>query len=122
MERNPWDRFISLYYFINNTEPRPSITEFLESKWANFLPHRGYYLYTIKSQIAVDKICLYENLIEDLEEVRKNCNLPEKLSLPRANSSTRKDPRNYREILNKDQADKIGKIFMKEIELFGYEF
>lgn len=122
VERNPWDRFISWYYYMHIKEQRPSISEFLESKLSDFLPHRGYYLYTIDDEVVVDKICSYENLAEDLEEVRIRCDLPEKIVLPKANASTRKDRRSYREILTEEQAEKIREISSKEIALLGYEF
>ncbi len=76
----------------------------------------------INDKIAVDKVCLYENLAEDLEEVRIRCGLPEKLVLPRVKGSHRKDRRSYREILSKEDAEKIRELSRKEIELFGYEF
>ena len=46
-ERNPWDRVISLYYWVYKTEPRPSIAEFLDSDIPQRLKKRGYYNYTI---------------------------------------------------------------------------
>lgn len=122
VERNPWDRMISCYYWWNKTEPRPGISEFLKSRGSLSLQRRGRDLYTINGKIVVDKICLYENLEEDLEKVRIRCGIPEKLTIPNAKSSTRKDRRSYREILDKDQAEKIRELASREIALFGYEF
>jgi len=120
--RNPWDRLLSYYFWRNKSEPRPGISEFLESKWHANLLTFGINLYTDIDKIVVDKICLYESLEEDLEEVRLRIGLPEKLVLPRANASTRIDTRSYREILTRDQAEKIRELSRREIALFGYEY
>jgi len=45
-ERNPWDRTISLYYWLNQSEPRPSISKFINSEDILFLKKRGYITYT----------------------------------------------------------------------------
>ena len=122
IERNPWDRCISLYYWCNQSDPRPTISEFISSNAPLRLKKRGYELYTIDGRLAVDKVCRFENLSEELEEVRKQVGIPEKLDLPRAKSKYRKDKRNYRDIL--EEADKaiIADLFHHEISLFGYEW
>jgi hypothetical protein len=120
IERNPWERFISMYYWMHKTEPRPSLTEFMNSEPPQWLKKFGFDIYTIDGQIAVDKICLYENLEEELEQVRLRLNIPEKLKLPQAKAQYRIDKRNYREILNDEQVREIGEMFQQEISLFGY--
>jgi hypothetical protein len=121
-ERNPWDRFISLYYWHCRSEPRPTISAFLDSDMPLKLKKRGFELYTINGEIAVDRVCLYENLTEELENIRLRLGLPEKLEIPRAKATFRKDRRSYRDILNEAQATKIGALFSEEITLFNYEF
>jgi hypothetical protein len=122
VERNPWDRLISYYFWRNKSEPRPSISEFLESETPLRLQSRGIDLYTIDGKVAVDKICLYEDLTEELEQVRLKCNLPERIILPNAKGSHRKDRRDYREILNQEQVEKIRELFKREIALLGFEY
>jgi hypothetical protein len=87
-----------------------------------WLKKRGYEVYTIDGEIAVDRVCLFENLKEELERIRVLLALPESLTLPRAKSSFRSDKRHYRDILGDDERDKIGQIFAEEISLHGYEF
>jgi hypothetical protein len=120
--RNPWDRMISYYYWRNNREPGKTFEEFLNSKRPLKLKRDGIDLYTIDGEIAVDMVCRFESLEEDLEKVRIRCGLPEKIALPNAKGSHRKDRRGYREILNKEQAEKIRELSSKEIALFGYEY
>jgi hypothetical protein len=121
-ERNPWDRLISLYYYKNRSEPRPTISEFLESGIPNILKRRGFQCYTINGEVVVDKVCLFENLKEEIESIRVHLGLPERIKLPRAKSSFRKDKQSYREILGEDEIDKIRELFRDEIALFGYVY
>jgi hypothetical protein len=120
VERNPWERFISLYYWMCQSDPRPTISEFLESETVLALKKYGFDVYTIDGQVAVNKICLYENLEEDLEQVRLLLHIPEKLQLPLAKTQYRKDKRSYRDILDEKQIRKIERMFSQEISLFGY--
>lgn len=121
-ERNPWDRFISYYYWCNQSEPRPTIAEFLDSNPLWSLKKTGFLLYSIENKIAVNKVCLYEKLNEELEQVRIQIGLPEKLKLPRAKSSHRKEKRSYSQILDEAQKKQIEEVFSEEISLFGYKF
>lgn len=121
-ERNPWDRVVSLYHWICRTEPRPALAEFVKSAALLGLKGRGFGAYTIDGSVAVDRVCRYEALEEELESVRVHCGLPERLSLPRAKGSTRSDRRHFREILDPDSRDRIGSLFAEEIRLFGYAY
>ncbi len=121
-ERNPWDRVISLYYWRCKSEPRPTISEFLESGVPLILKRRGIKIYTINGQIAVDKVCRYEAINEELEAIRTQVGIPEKLDLPHAKSKSRKSKKSYRGLLDEEQQAKIAELFQDEISMFGYEF
>ena len=123
--RNPWDRVISQYYWRQKNLPEeemPSIMEFLDSKHTQSLLRKGFGLYTLKGAVAVDKICRYESLVEDLEEVRLHLGLPDPLELPKAKSGIRKDKRHYNEVLSEAEKNRIAELFKDEIQLIGYEF
>jgi hypothetical protein len=119
-ERNPWDRVVSYYYWRYGGRPRPPISEFVQSGEANVV--KGFELYTIAGEIAVDCVYRYERLGEAMEEIRDRVGLPETPSLPRAKSSYREDRRSYREILSDQDRYKIAKVFAREIAHFGYEW
>ncbi len=121
-ERNPWDRFVSMYYWRCRSGSQPSISEFIESDTIFELKKRGFRLYTIDGKIALDKVCRFENLSEELEAIRVRLGVPAPLELPHAKSGHREDKRNYCDILNEDQRNRIAKIFSEEIELFEYEY
>ena len=120
-ERNPWDRVISQYYFRCRSGSRPTISEFVGSKQTLSLKRKGFDLYTIDGQVAVDKVCRFENLSEELEVIRKQFGIPEKLELPRAKAGYRKDKRSYRDILGEEEKVKIAELLRDEINLLGYE-
>jgi hypothetical protein len=122
VERNPWDRVVSLYYWQNRTEPRQPFSAFVQSDAPLSLKRKGFDLYTIDGRVAVDKICRYENLSEELEAIRTRLGIPEKLDLPHAKSRFRKEKESYRDIYGEKEKEKIAELFSDEIKLFGYEF
>lgn len=122
IERNPWDRVISLYYYRNRREPRPTMAEFLRSGAPSVLKRLGIELYSIDGEVAVDRVCLFEELQDELEEVRQGLGLPEPLDLPRAKASYRKDRRHYRESYGKEERAMVEELFSQEIALHGFEF
>lgn len=121
-ERNPWDRVVSFYYWRCRSGKSPTITEFLESSTIQKLKRRGIGIYTLNGQIAVDKVCQYSALDKELEAIRNQLGIPEKLVLPHAKSGFRKDRRGYRELLNTSDKEKIAKLFSDEISNFNYKF
>lgn len=121
-ERNPYDRVISHYYWCNRSEPRPPLSSFIHSPRALTLKRRGYEVYTLGGQVAVDRICRFEAIAEELEEVRKTIGLPEPLVLPHAKARHRADSRSYREVLGKEERDWVAQTFGDEMRLLGYHF
>ena len=122
-ERNPWDRVISAYYWKSASRvQRHSLSDFVDSPKILSLKQRGIGAYTIDGKVAVDRVCRFESVTEDLEEVRSLLKLPEPLDLPFAKSASRQDKRSYREILSDAERDKISKLFAEEIALMGYAF
>lgn len=119
-ERNPWDKVVSQYYWSNPKEPRPSLDEYIQSGGATRC--MSFELYSERSEILVDKVFLYENLSEALSEIETRLSLPQKLILPNAKGSFRKDKRSYREIITPEGREKIARIAAREIAHFGYEW
>lgn len=127
-ERNPWDRAISYYYFIAEqrrirNKPVPQLSDFILSGGLLPLKQKGIENYMINKEMAVDRVCLYENLSAELQYV---CNhkigITDEIILPRAKGSFRKDRRHYRDILGTGERDYIADLFSDEIRLFGYSY
>jgi hypothetical protein len=120
-ERNPWDKAISRYFHgTRKGEPRPSLLEFLRSEDPNKLSNFG--IYSIDGDLAVDHVGLYENLDSELERIVALLNLPEKISLPRAKATFRKDRRHYRDVMGPEERSMIERVCAREIARFGYSF
>lgn len=122
IERNPWDRVVSSYYWRHKTEPRPTMTEFLRRGGHLILKRKGIELYQIDGVDAVHRILRYEHLADEMEDVRRHLGLSAPLDLPRAKGQFRRDRRHYREILTDDEAAIIARDFAPEIARFGYTY
>jgi len=118
-ERNPWDKVVSFYFWMNQSEPRPDISSYIQSGAANKI--KAFNLYTIRGEIAVDKVFFYERLEEEIKEIAHLLGLPEMPQLPRAKAGSRIDKRHYREILNEEDRQRIAAVYFREIAQFGYE-
>lgn len=121
-ERNPWDRLVSLYYWRRRKNPKMTLNEFIDSGLPLVLKNKGINIYTINEKVAVDRVCLYENLIDELETIQLRIGIPEKIILPKTKSKFRKSKEDYRNVFNAEQRDRIAEIFHDEIKLFGYKF
>lgn len=139
VERNSWDKFISYYYWMTREE-----TPTLDAHWRsdcfgmsiddyiNYCTNKGilsdFEKYTINGKVAVDRIMRYENLRDDLTELCNKLKVPfnkqKWQDSPEFNMKRgiRKDKRHYREILTSEQANKVAKLFRREIKMFGYTF
>ena len=141
IERNPWDKAISRYYHSKGVyEPkygkeltfdawldfwegllaRPWVTK----AWGSEAPYNfPRYADPWTDDVLVDKICRYENLDAELQEVFARVGLPWPGSIPRkAKTGYRKDRRPYQEVLTADQRERIAKACAKEIALMGYTY
>ena len=119
-ERNPWDKVVSWYYWRNRSEPRPSLSEFIHSGAADSI--RGFDLYSIDGKVAVDRVCRFEDLEQELEEVARIVGLPSLAPLPRAKGGHRGDQRSYRDVLSPSDRERIARVCSREIEMLGYQW
>ena len=122
VERNPWDRVVSLYYYLHQTDKRPDIADFVLSPAINVLKERGSQLYRIDGEIVVDRVCCYERLDQEMEFVAERLALPGPVVLPRAKAGLRDGRSHYRDLLNDQCRERVAQMFADEIELFGYTF
>jgi len=115
VERNPWDRAISLYFWSTRDVQgsRPTVSTFLrEVGWhiSNFPT------YSHEGKVIVDRVLRYENLAADLDQVWRDLELPGVPVLPRAKSGFRQPLQ-----LDADDIAFISDRCRREIELLGYE-
>ena len=123
VERNPWDKAISHYYFVTKRHGLSlSFDEYLAEEYKSI----NYPKYTEPSNpdsIIVDRIIRYENMSEELGEVFKMLGIPFDGGLGiRAKGNYRTDRRPYKEVLTQSQREIITEFYAQEIKLFQYEF
>lgn len=119
-ERNPWDKAVSYCYWVKKKEDAPSVSEFIQSGESDRV--RGYGLYSIRGEIAVDKVYLFEHLEREMADIARVISLPEVPALPHAKGSYRKDRRHYRELLTPEDREHIARVHAPEIAHCGYEW
>ena len=120
--RNPWDRAVSQFYWRRAEGAPHTFSEFIDSRNLISLGKKGYGLYTIDGDVAVERVCLYENMAAELAYLSERLKLPGKLSLPISKSSSRKDKEHYHDMFNPAEREKVASLFAEEIKLLGYEF
>ena len=125
IERNPWDKTVSNFHFIQNWKPKKTKNGFedfiMNPKNKFFL--NDWELYTEKNIPVVDKIIRYENLEEDFAEVCKEINFPYKgqLANTRLKGSFR-SKKDYKDYYNDITKNKVKDLYTKTINYFNYKF
>jgi hypothetical protein len=120
IERNPWDREISKYFWkYKDEEKKPHFDQYILNP-ANL--RTNFEIYSIDERTAVDFICQYATLETDLRTALEHIGIKDTFELPRAKSNTRTDRRNWREFYTPLTRDVIAKAYAREIEIFGYTF
>jgi hypothetical protein len=122
LERNPWDRVVSLYHFRYQTDPRPEFTDFVRSGEIAILKKNGYELYTLNGELLLDRVCRYEALGEELDLIRTQLAIPEKINLPRAKAGFRPRKRAYNEYFDEESRRIVSDLFKEEIAMYGYSY
>jgi Sulfotransferase family len=120
VERNPWDLLVSSYFYRYRDKRPVAFTEFVNSTRIDKM-RRNADIYRLCGEIAVDKVCLYESLVEDLEAVWKQLRLPEPVDLPRAKCGFRKET-DHRKMYSPEDAERVRSLFAYSVRDFGYEF
>jgi hypothetical protein len=129
IERNPWDRMISLWRWrqkitginlsfddwLEAIEQRRPTAFFTEKRrhWSNWL------LYTARSKVLVDKIMRYEFLIEEMSAFCNRFSIPFNGELPSLKAHVR-HPDDRAATLTEEQVRRIATLCYREVRFFGY--
>jgi hypothetical protein len=117
VERNPWDKVVSRYFWKYRERPqRPEFERFVQKDRLN----SDFNMYSLDGKPQMDYVCRYESLNEGLAEVSRiiGVKIP---SLAHQNVSTR-GSRDYRQLYNDTTREQVARHFAREIALFGYKF
>ncbi len=121
IERNPFDKIVSLYYWRNGDKKFGNIYDFI--KGGGLSDFSSYDIYAADGLPAVDKIYRYEDLGFACEDLTRRLQLEEPLRMPsyRAKFSERRE-KGCQELLDERSIELIRMIFAREFQLLGYEF
>lgn len=125
VERNPFDRIISQYYWElplwqRRGDPVPPIGEYLRTRPVEVLSN--WPLYAAEDTVIVDHVGRYESLAADLTAISERIGLPEPIDVSaiRTKDGWRKDRRHYRDILGARDRTLLETVCRREIAAFGY--
>lgn len=121
IERNPWDTVVSLYYWRFRSETPPPFAEFVQLPLIEKLA-RNTDIYRIAGVLAVDKVCRYESLGDELVGLWSNLKLPGSPDLPHSKGYARPARADYRDLFDDVSAERVRSLFADAITDFGYEF
>jgi hypothetical protein len=122
VERNPFDRAISQYHWKNRkiSGAPPPMAEFFTN--LSTLSMSNWSLYTSNDRVIVDKVIRYEHLESELKTVGQQLGITIDVSNIHAKAWTRKDRRNYWEVIDEESREIIERRCAKEIAHFGYQW
>ncbi|MFD0933332.1 sulfotransferase family 2 domain-containing protein [Psychroflexus salinarum] len=121
-ERNPYDKFISWYYWCGGPNRFGTMKNFIQSGIAGDV--KGKSLYCIDDKIVVDEIYKFEDIDSALSNLREVCSITDEIKMPKKKFKgvQRKDQRHYSEVLGDYEKEWITKNYSFELEQFNYEF
>lgn len=138
--RNPWDRLFSAYSYLKdggttdhdkvwshrNLSKFRDFEEFVLNwvntknviSWIHFVPQYRFIMTPITHKFQVDFIGKFESLDDDFQTVCKQIGRSE-IKLPHLNQSNTND---YRSQYNQKMRDVVAKVYIRDIQFFGYAF
>lgn len=121
LERNPFDRIISSYFWENQQEQRPELSDWLATRGRNVFPTPA--IYRIDGEIAVDEVFKYEDgLDQAMERVAERLSLPDVPEMAQAKTGVRTDRRSHRDVLSDADRALIEAQFGDTLRDFDYEW
>ena len=116
-ERNPWDKLVSFYFWRTKNHADPVDFE----TWVRTTPGlSAWSQYTIDDEVAVDVVCRYESIQDDLAAMLDRIGLDVPVVLPNDKGGHR--PADDGGVLFSPELDDwVAGRFRHEIELMGYE-
>ena len=124
VERNTWDRLVSLYFWAQHKKGRSiNFQEFMQLYRTK--EFKNINLYTSDNKkLLVNRILRYENLDKEFEQVCTKLGIPFNgwKESERIKGKTRPKQAKYKNFYTPEQVQLIKKEFANEISLMGYEF
>lgn len=122
IERNPWDRAVSLYYWRMQGNPDSlAFSEFIRRVEPDRLSN--FDVYSRRGEVCVDRILRYEHLDDELSAIWRELRLPGDPHLVNAKGGQRPtSARDYRRMYCEQDVQYVAERCAREIALLGYTF
>lgn len=121
IERNPWDRQVSLYYWRMRGRAQPeSFEEFLLRNPEPII--RNWDNYAIGNEIITDRVMRYENLAADYEKVLADIGVDISDAPLQQMKTGLRAVESYRAHYTEETKRLVRRWYEREIDRFGYEF
>jgi len=126
IERNPWDRQVSLYAHRAWKKGKPADhfdrdMQSLIYRNTEYVRLNNWSIYAIGREIVADRIMRYERLAEEIDELVTTLGIPGPLDMPRLRSYTTDRP-HYSSYYSDSTRDLVARWYAKEIQALGYKF
>ncbi|MEM8771855.1 MAG: sulfotransferase family 2 domain-containing protein [Pseudomonadota bacterium] len=128
VERNPWDRQVSLYFQRYPKRQRrhtPNFSRDLASPYfrsTEYVRLNNWANYAIDNSVVADDVILYHRLEEGLKNLKERLSLPKNIQLGKERSGFRDDKGDYRRHYTDKTHALIGRWYAREIKEFGFMF
>lgn len=122
IERNPFDKVLSLYHYAGGDEKFGSFATFIDSGMMRGCMDFDHYTYG--GVPILDQVFQYENLKNAMSEIEERLqhHFPKDISELKTKSGFRKKKLPYQEVISDDERSKIELAFAREIKFFNYQF
>jgi hypothetical protein len=126
VERNPWDRQVSLYAHRQWKKGKPADhfdrdMQSLIYRSTQYVRLDNWSIYAIGREIVADRVLRYERLDEEIGELIAMLGIPKPLDMPRLRKYTADRP-HYSTYYSEATRDRVAAWYTKEIEALGYAF
>jgi hypothetical protein len=121
VERNPWDRQVSLYYWrMRSRAERETFEEFLRRSPAPII--RNWDNYAIGGEIITDRIIRYESLASDYDEVLAGLGVDASDAPLQQMKTGLRAVESYRAHYTEETKELVRRWYEREIDRFSYQF
>jgi len=126
VERNPWDRQVSLYTHREHKKGRSNANFDRDMRSplyraTEYCKLDNWSIYAIGGEVVADRVLRYERLEEDLAALMGELGIAESLDLPRLRAYNPFRP-HYSTYYSARTRDLVARWYAREIAAFGYEF
>lgn len=126
VERNPWDRQLSLYTHREWKKGRgpENFDRDMRSPWyraTEYCRLDNWSIYAIGDRVVADRVLRYETLSQELPGLMRELGVTEQVELPRMRAYNPDRP-HYSAYYTEETRDLVARWYAREIAAFGYQF